>query len=335
MTRALDVWRRRGRSIAAALCLGLGGCDDGLRHLENEVARLTELSGGTVGVAAIHLETGRRIYRNRTERFPMASSYKVPIAVQLLTRVDRGDLALDSLIDLSPGELYAPYGTSNGLVDLSAPLPVREFLELMLLLSDNSASAAGLRMAGGPAAVTERMRALGITGIRVDRPTIDLIADWRGVRFPPDSQRTPAMLDELYRGMTPAQRDSAHSAFDRDPRDTATPEGMALLLASIWRGEALSDSSRALLLGLMRWSTTGPNRLKGMLTPDTDVSHKTGTLGGTANDVGIITLPHDAGHVVIVVFIKGSTLDLPQRDLAIAHIGRAVHDYFIFHPGRT
>ena len=65
--------------------------DSGLARLEREIARLAELSGGTVGAAAIHLETGREAYHNAGMRFPMASTYKVPIAVQLLSRVDRGE----------------------------------------------------------------------------------------------------------------------------------------------------------------------------------------------------------------------------------------------------
>ena len=64
--------------------------DPGLARLEQEVARLAPLAGGTVGVAAVHLESGREVYFNRVEPFPMASTYKVPIAVQLLTRVDQG-----------------------------------------------------------------------------------------------------------------------------------------------------------------------------------------------------------------------------------------------------
>ena len=49
--------------------------DRGLVRLEREMARLAELSGGTVGAAAIHLETGREAYHNGGTRFPMASSY--------------------------------------------------------------------------------------------------------------------------------------------------------------------------------------------------------------------------------------------------------------------
>ena len=40
---------------------------------------------------------------------------------------------------------------------------------------------------------------------------------------------------------------------------------------------------------------TGKARIKGMLPQGTDVAHKTGTLGGVADDVGVITLPGEAG----------------------------------------
>ena len=142
------------------------------------------------------------------------------------------------------------------------------------------------------------------------------------------------MFRELSRGSTPEQRDSANAAFESDLQDTATPDAMATLLARVWRGEILSDASSKLLLDIMRRSTTGANRLKGLLTPDAEVAHKTGTIGGTTNDVGIITLPHNAGHVVTVVFVKWSELRVPERERAIAHIARAVHDYFVFNPGR-
>ncbi len=308
--------------------------DTGLQRLENEIARLAELAGGTVGVGVIHLETGREVYHNSGERFPMASSYKVPIAVQLLTKVDRGELRLDSLIELEQGDLHPGSGTLTRLLDdPGVILSVRNFLELMLLISDNSATDVVLRTAGGGAAVTERMRALGVDGISVNRPTIRLIADFVGIELPPRSEWNPAMFGELSQATTPEQRDSAEAVFDSDPRDTATPDGMATLLARLWRGKILSDSSSKLLLDIMRRSTTGANRLKGLLTPDAEVAHKTGTIGGTTNDVGIITLPHDAGHVVTVVFVKGSELEVPERERAIAHIARAVHDYFVFNPG--
>ena len=72
---------------------------------------------------------------------------------------------------------------------------------------------------------------------------------------------------------------------------------------------------------------------QGLLPPGTDVAHKTGSIGGTTNDVGIIYLPDRAGHVVTVVFVKESERPTATRESAIAQISRAVYDFFLFDPG--
>jgi beta-lactamase class A len=131
-----------------------------------------------------------------------------------------------------------------------------------------------------------------------------------------------------------AQR-AALVAFAADPRDTATPDGMARLLELIWRRQALSATSTDLLLDIMYRCVTGTERIKGMLPPGTRVAHKTGSLGPdaqirggrTVNDVGIIDLPNGAGHLVTVVFVKDAD-DAARGERAIAHIARAAYDYF-------
>lgn len=304
--------------------------DTSVARLEREIARLATIAGGQVGVGAIHLETGRSVYLNRHEVFPMASSYKVPIAVQLLTRVDRGEIRLDSMIALRPGDLHPGSGMIAELLDdPGVSLSVRNLLELMLLISDNSATDVVMRAAGGAAAVSARMRDVGLTGIRVDRPTIRLIGDWVGIADVSDTT-PPAQYREMARAVQDSARKVAASAFNADPRDTSTPDAMARLLEKIWRGQILSPASTELLLDIMRRSTTGADRLKGMLPPATEVSHKTGTIGGTTNDVGIISLPDGAGHVIAVVFVKASDKPVPERERAIAQIARAVYDYFLF-----
>ena len=308
--------------------------DPGLGRLQRELERLQTLGGGRMGVAALHLETGRAVFVNRNERFPMASSYKVPIAVQLLTRVDRGEVRLDSMIALQPSDLHPGSGTISELLDdPGVNLSLRNFIELMLLISDNSATDVVLRTAGGGAAVTQRMRALGIEGINVDRPTVRLIGDWAGWRLPPDEQLSPQAWRQAAGQTTRAQQDSANKAFDKDPRDTTTPEAMAMLLQKIWRKEAVSAQSTQLLLDIMTRSTTGALRIKGLLPPRVEVAHKTGTIGGTTNDVGIITLPDNAGHVVTVVLIKESAVPTETRERAIAQVARSIYDYFLFNPG--
>lgn len=62
------------------------------------------------------------------------------------------------------------------------------------------------------------------------------------------------------------------------------------------------------------------------------MAHKTGSIGGTTNDVGIITLPDDAGHVAIAIFVKSSEKEVSARERTIAEIARAVYDFFLFQP---
>lgn len=309
--------------------------DPGLARLEREMARLAAVAGGVVGATALHLETGRRVSINGTDRFPMASTFKVPVAVELLRRVDAGELRLDQMIEIKPGDMHPGSGTLSDLFNKPGlALSVRNLLELMLLISDNSATDVCLRLAGGGAAVTARMRALGISGINVDRSTLQLIADWIGIeKLPPESELQPGVFGRLAAGVGAEARAAAGKRFDTDPRDTSTPEGMTALLEMIYRKTPLKPESAELLLDIMRRCRTGDARLKGLLPAETVVAHKTGTIGGSANDVGIMTLPDNAGHIAISVFVKSSNKDVAQRERAIAEIARAVHDYFLFQPG--
>jgi beta-lactamase class A len=292
------------------------------------------VSGGVVGVTAIHLETGRRVSLHGTERFPMASTFKIPIALQLLTRVDKGEVTLDQMIEIKQSDLHPGRGTLADLFDKGGlALSVRNLMELMLLISDNSATDVMLRTAGGAEAVTARIRTLGIEGINVNRSTARLIADWIGVRsLPAEDQWSPAVFSAAFAAVKPEDQKAAARRFDTDPRDTATPDGMAALLERIYRKDVLKRESSELLLDIMRRCRTGEARLRGLLPLGTEIAHKTGTIGGSTNDVGIITLPDNAGHVAIAVFEKSSEKDMAARERAIAEIARAVHDFFLFLP---
>jgi len=310
--------------------------DPGLARLEGQFAELAKVAGGTVGAAVVHLESGRAAYLNRGQPFPMASTVKVPLAVQLLTRVDRGEVRLDSMIAVQPGDLHPGSGTLSDLfIQPGVVLSVRNLMELMLRISDNSATDILLRTAGGGAAVNARLAALGVTGIRADRSTVRLIADYIGVPALRSDDVPIAEFRQLAGAVSDSGRRAALVAFAADPRDTATPEGMARLLEKIWRREALSAASSALLLDIMYRCDTGADRIKGMLPPGTRVAHKTGSLGPsqgitggrTVNDVGIVDLPQGAGHLLVVGFVKNGD-DAARGERAIAHIARAAYDYF-------
>lgn len=305
-----------------------------LRSLEGEMAAAAREAGGTVGVSVLHLESGERASVNGGERFPLLSSYKFPIALQLLRRVDAGEVSLDSMVTITAADLRPGFSTLADEHPNGGRFSLRFLLEETVGKSDNTASDAVLRLAGGPAAVTANLRRLGIRAMRVDRPEGRMIADQFGV-FPDGRTLVrPGQITPLTARMTPAQQRAAAVRYARDPRDSATPDAMADLLARFARGQALSPASTALLTRILLDSPTGAQRLKGRLPAGTPVAHKTGTSATVAgytiavNDVGIVTLPDGRGHLAVVVFVRGTERETGDAERSIARIARLAYDFW-------
>lgn len=308
--------------------------DVATQRLQQELERIAQLAKGKVGVCALHLESGKQINLNPQERFAMASTVKIAIATELFTKIEKGQLSLMTMTDLKPSDLHPGSGMLEVLfAKPGVQLSVQNLLELMMVISDNSATDILLRLVGGTEAVQNRLKALGIQGMSVDRSIIQLLADLEGITLPPADQWTAGFYANLEKGTTPESRKAAEVKFKDDLRDTSTPEAMVNLLTQIYRGKALQPASRDTLLAVMQRCRGGLNRLKGYLPPQTLIAHKTGSLDGNAtDDVGIITLPGDAGHVAIAVFVGPSPQPLAEREATIAHLARTVYDYFLFQP---
>lgn len=306
--------------------------DVAAQRLQQELERIAGLAKGKVGICALHLESGKQVSLNRQERFPMASTIKVAIAVQLFTMIEKGQLSLMTMVDLQPSDLHPGSGTLDVLfAKPGVQLSVQNLLELMMVISDNSATDMLLRLVGGTQAVQNRLKTLGIQGMSADRTIIQLLADLDGITLPPSDQWTLGFYARLDSATTPEMKRAAALKLKTDPRDTSTPEAMVNLLTQIYRGTALKPESRALLLGVMELCRGGAARLKGYLPPATVVAHKTGSLDGSAtDDVGIITLPDNAGHLAIAVFVGDSPMPLAEREQTIAHAARSIYDYFLY-----
>lgn len=311
------------------------GGEEALAAFKAEIVRLAETSGGVVGVGVHHLETGVEVYLNRDESFPLASTYKVAMAVRLLQRVEAGEIALSDMVTLQESDLVVSSTLTQRLRYPGATVSLRNLLELMIVLSDNTATDLVLEAAGGGARVTGALRDLGIDDMRVDRGTAVLIRDWLGMENPPPGEKVS--LQVQFENMTEAELagleeidPALNIAFNADPRDQGSPCAMVRLLRLIWSGEALNQDHSALLQEIMFRTETGTARLKGLLPEATQLAHKTGTIGQTTNDVGVIVLPGNKGHLIVTVFVKESIYPVEVRERAIAEIARAAHDFFVF-----
>lgn len=305
--------------------------DASLLRLQKQIQLLAKTTDGTVGVSALHLESSRAVSVRGREQFPMASIVKVPIAVQLMKLVDEGKLSLDKMITLSPSDLHPGSGNLTELLfHPGLSISLENLMEIMLVISDNSAADLCLREAGGPAAVTARMKEMGLK-IRVDRNIALLIADWVGVnvkQLPPESEWNKDMWERLENAVPDKEHLQARRASIADPRDTSSPDDMTQLIAHIWKKDTLEPASANVLIGVLQRCITGKARIKGMLPAGTEVAHKTGTLGGVVDDAGVITLPNGAGHLVVSVFTKGFGKPSETAEKAVAEISRTLYDYF-------
>jgi len=261
-------------------------------------------TGGVVGVHVRHLESGREMGMNAGEPFFMSSVTKLPISVRILRQVRRGRIRLGDRVRISREQMAPGRSPIRDASPAGATLTVEQLLRAAVVKSDNSASDALLRLAGGSDSVNAELARAGIRGIRVSRPYQRL-----------------------------GQEVGARIAAG-DTRDSSTPRAMTALLAALHAGRLLGPAETRLLLGWMTHSENPRNRIVAGLPAGTDVAHKTGTWGqpgapgpAAVNDVGIITLPAGRGHLAIAVFVRNATVPDSAAEAAIAAIARAVWEH--------
>jgi len=263
--------------------------------LEQRLARIAEEARGRVGFSALVLETGESAALHGTDKFPMQSVYKFPIAMAVLAKVDRGELSLEEKVrvlksDLPPKDIHSPLRDKHpeGEVDFT----VSELIQAAVSVSDGTASDVLMRLAGGAAAITNFLIQLGVKEINVATTEAEMAAD-NSVQY----------------------------------RNSATPEAMVRLLRLLHEGRGLSAGSREFLLKVLVETSTGPQRIKGLLPAEAVVAHKTGTSKATCNDVGLLALPNGK-HLALAIFVSDAESDLKMRESVIARIARATWDHW-------
>jgi beta-lactamase class A len=273
--------------------------------LHEELERIAAASKGTVGVAAIDIASGDVTAFNADERFRMASTFKVPVAVYALRLAQEGRLSLTDPIPIRREDMVEPGVLFDHFRHPGVAVSLLNAMELSVTISDNGATDIILQRVGGPAAVQKWLVSRGFTEMNIGSRTVK-------ETFTPGAT-SPALNAET-------------ASLDR----TVTPREMARFLAALHRGQLITTEGTNTILEMM--GRTVGDRIALYLPPGTSVRHKTGTLlgseGVTVNDVGYVTRPNGA-VVVMAVFIKNSPQSVAHstRDKVIGHIARALYDH--------
>ncbi|MEO7072139.1 MAG: class A beta-lactamase [Rhodanobacter sp.] len=278
-------------ALACACTLLLAPAPGAALPVGRVVAQLSALErrhGGRLGVSMLDTGSGRGASWRGDERFLLCSTFKLLAVAAVLARVDHGTERLDRRVVFNDRVLLA-YAPVTRLHVGPAGMSISELCAAAITVSDNTAANLLLDALGGPRAVTAFVRKLGDQRTRLDRHEPDLNVGGPG-----------------------------------DLRDTTTPDAMLGSMRAVLLAGVLSVASRTHLVGWLRASTTGADKLRAGLPADWLIGDKTGSgAQGETNDVAI-AYPPGRKPVIVTAYYAGSRAGAAERNVVLAQVGRIV-----------
>ncbi|MCB0114634.1 MAG: serine hydrolase [Caldilineaceae bacterium] len=161
------------------------------QRLNDEIRREVDAFPGVAGVALRDFEGKLEFTVNGDELFPTASTIKIHVLAQLLTRAEAGEIDLAQRVTL-PSELTFGSGV---LAYLEGPLDLSllDVAILMIIASDNTATNICIDYAGIED-TNALLHSLGLTDTRLRRKMMDHIAAVREQ----ENVSTPAELVQMW-----------------------------------------------------------------------------------------------------------------------------------------
>jgi beta-lactamase class A len=258
-----------------------------------EIERLIKASGADVAVAwrPLDAKPGEEILINPDLQVHAASTMKVPVMIELFRQIEAGERTLDDTVmvtnqftSIHDGTPYTLSATedSDGEVykAMGAPLSYRALVEAAITVSSNLATNILIEHLGAKnvQATVDKMKASGM---------------------------------QVLRGV------EDQKAFDAGKNNTTTARGLLTLFEAIGKGQAVSSSSSAQMVDILKRQKFVEGIPAGLL-PGTPVAHKTGSITRIRHDAGIV---YSTRPYVLVVLTRGIQ-DPKVADVLIASISR-------------
>jgi beta-lactamase class A len=247
-------------------------------------ARIASFSG-TVTIAAKNLATGAHYGLAAEQPVRTASTIKLAIMIECFYEAAEGKLQFSEPIRLTQDEKVSGSGI---LQDLSAgdELPVRDLVDLMIVLSDNTATNLILNRITGNA-VNGRMAKLGLAQTRVMRK---ILGDKNDLKPYPSG-----ITDEG------AKPENKKWGIGR-----SSPQEMLMLLEKLYRGELVSKQASDEMIAILKRQRDHDGIGRDM--QDVTIANKTGALDHLRSDVGIVYSKR--GPIALAITVE----DIPVID---------------------
>lgn len=265
-------------------------------ELKNQIEKIIASKNADVGVSII-TDNNEIISINGDKLYPMMSTFKFPIALTVLHKVENGELSMNQKIFIKNEELlentYSPFKEKYPEGNVSITLEAA--LEWMVAYSDNNITDILLRLIDGTETVDSF---IADSDFIIKYNEEQLLKDW-------DSQSV----------------------------NKTTPNFYSKKLKQFSEGKILNKELTNWLYETMVKSPNGGNRLKGKL-PNVRIAQKTGTSftddkGFTLaiNNTGILELPNNK-KLYITVFVTNTSEEINKAEEIIADISKVTYDYY-------
>jgi beta-lactamase class A len=255
------------------------------RGLDRQLIAKIQPFRGKVSLYAKNLESGTSYALAADEPVRTASTIKLAIMIECFFEAAEGKLQWSEPLKVSAGEKVSGTGVVQDLSD-GDELPIRDMVDLMIVLSDNTATNLILNRIGGNA-VNARMAQLGFAQTRVMRK---ILGDAKDLKPFPSGITTEG-----------AKPENKKWGIGR-----SSPHEMVALLEKLYRGELVSKAASDEMLGILKRQRDHDGIGRDM--KDVTIASKSGALDHLRSDVGIVYSKR--GPIAMAITVE----DIPEID---------------------
>ena len=253
----------------------------GQRPLDDQIKAKMAGFHGHVSLYAKNLDTGATYSLNGEQPVRTASTIKLAVMTECFAQANEGKLKLSEPLTLTADNKVPGSGLLQEFTD-GDQLPVRDLIDLMIVMSDNTATNMLIDRVGGNA-VNERMQKLAFEQMRLMRK----IGGSKSASFKPGVTAEGSKPENKKWGL-----------------GRSSPYEMVVLMEKLYRGELVNKQASDEMLAILKRQRDRNGIARDM--QDVEVADKTGALDHLRSDVGIVYSKH--GNIAMAITVD----DMPE-----------------------
>jgi len=259
-------------------------------ELSKRLEAAVEDFDGLMGVSVKDLASGGEFHLNGDVVFPVASSIKIPLLIELFNKARAGTMDLDEEVTIRDGDKVKGSGVLKEMGDGTLTLTTRDLATLMIIVSDNTATNM-LIDAVGMDGVNKILRELGLEKTKLQRKMQD------------------------------------HQAISEGRDNFSTPTEFARLMERLYRHEGIDPWVCEETLSVLKKPKATP--ISRALPQEVEAADKSGDMPGVRCDIGIVYLPGRPYVLSILTKdVPESDKKKLRTDEAITKVSKMIYEHF-------